>query len=139
MNLKNLELPRDGRQIDLGDIDAVDASLVEGEESEVVPTGDAAASLLSAGIGAFTLGLLTVLASLFKPIADMLTLGGRTDTLAPRATVAVLAWLGVWCVLHFAWKARQMDVARPFLVGLILLALGLVGTLPAFYEPFLTR
>jgi hypothetical protein len=48
----------------------------------------------------------------------------------------VVVWLIAWAVFHGRWKNTQVDFAKVFGVTLILIALGVLGTFPVFFELF---
>jgi hypothetical protein len=98
--------------------------------------GAAAAAILAAGIGSFVLGLLTTLAAASRPFSNILAFYGPTGPLSGKTTVAVVFWLAAWVLLHRAWKDRQVDFGPAFIGTLILIALGLLGTFPLFFEAF---
>jgi len=101
--------------------------------------GPGAAAILAAGIGVFTLGLLTTLAVISASLKGFLedfqgSVG--VGSLAGKTTVAVVAWLVAWAGLAFAWKGKNPNVRRIFLVALVLIVLGIIGTFPPFFEAF---
>jgi len=67
--------------------------------------GAAVAAFLSAGIGAFTLGLIVILNE-----AGWLVVPGwypPAGGVSGRTTLAVVLWLIAWAVLHRRWRRRQ--------------------------------
>lgn len=95
---------------------------------DILTNGAALAAFLSAGIGAFAIGLFVILneAGLFAPPA----LYGPAGGVSGRTTFAALVWLIAWGVLHRRWKARQLEHGRVYLTTLILMALGVVLSFP---------
>ncbi len=95
------------------------------------PNGAAMAAFLSAGIGAFTLGLIVVLSEmgLLSIPALYPPAGGVTG----RTTLAILVWLIAWAVLHARWRMREVDAGRVGSYAIVLSALGIVGTFPPFW------
>jgi hypothetical protein len=52
------------------------------------------------------------------------------------AIIAVIAYLASWALLHVLWR-RQSPVLRPILIATaVLIALGVLGTLPTFFQAF---
>jgi hypothetical protein len=98
--------------------------------------GAAAAAILAAGTGSFVLGLLTTLAAAGKLLGNVLAFYGPTGPLSGKTTVAVVFWLATWVLLHRTWKDRQVNFGLVFIGTLILIALGLLGTFPLFFEAF---
>ena len=106
------------------------------DEKETLTNGPASAAVVASGIGVLALGLLTTLAQASAPIKDALTLSNPVGPLSGKTTVAVVVWLVAWAVLHGLWKNKQVDFDRAFTATLILIALGLLGTFPLFFEAF---
>ena len=90
--------------------------------------GAAMAAYLSAGIGAFAMGLVVVLneAGVFAAPSVYAPAGGVSG----RTTLATIVWLVAWGVLHNRLKARPIDANRILAVTLVLIALGVLGTFP---------
>lgn len=93
--------------------------------------GAAMAAYLSAGIGAFAMGLIVVLneAGVFAAPSLYAPAGGVSG----RTTLATVVWLVAWGVLHNRWKARTIDANRILAVTLALIALGVLGTFPPLW------
>ena len=62
-------------------------------EERPLPNGAVAAALLAGGIGAFAVGLMTVLAEASEAIANLLRFSGPVGPLSGKTTVAVVIWL----------------------------------------------
>ena len=90
--------------------------------------GAAVAAFLSAGIGAFAMGLFVILneAGLFAAP----TLYGPAGGVSGRTTFAVGTWSIAWAVLHRRWAGRAIDDGRIWRVTLVLIALGVLATFP---------
>ena len=97
-------------------------------EKEQIASGAATAAFLAAGIGAFALGLLVILNEAGVYAAP--TLYGPAGGVSGRTTFAVIIWLVSWVVLHRRWKGRQIDARRVHTLTFVLVALGLLLTLP---------
>ena len=102
----------------------------------VKPTGAAAAAVLAAGIGCFTLGLLTVLAAANDRVSEVLDWYHRVGPLSGKTTGAVLGWLVAWFILHLLLRRRAADLGPITVATFILIALGWIGTFPPFFELF---
>jgi hypothetical protein len=101
--------------------------------------GLAAATILAAGIGMFTLGLLTILSEASVAIHDWLEgwdLDRGVGPLAGKTTVAVIVWAVSWIVLGFVLRGKEVDLGKWFWVAFVLGALGFVGTFPPIFEAF---
>jgi hypothetical protein len=98
--------------------------------------GPAAAALLAAGAGALTLGLLTTLAEASTDIRDWLAFYDRVGPLSGKTIIAVGVWLVVWLVLQLT-AARRLALTRTVLTAFaVLLALGVLGSFPTFFDLF---
>lgn len=96
------------------------------------PNGQGIAAILAAGVGAFALGLLVLLneAGIYAAPA----LYGPAGGISGRTTMATVAWLAAWGVLHYRWKAREIDGRRIFVAAMILIAIGVVATFPPLWR-----
>ena len=100
------------------------------------PTGPVAAALLAAGIGVFVLGLLTTLSEASTDVHDFLEFSTDVGPLSGKTIIAVIAYVASWAVLHGLWR-RQNPALRPILIATaLLIALGVLGTLPTFFQAF---
>jgi hypothetical protein len=99
-------------------------------------TGPVAAALLATGIGAFVLGLLTTLSEASEDIHDFLEFSDDVGPLSGKTILAVAAYFASWAVLHALWR-RDDRPLRPILVATaVLIALGILGTFPTFFQAF---
>jgi fluoride ion exporter CrcB/FEX len=109
---------------------AAGAPVVERSDGPVV------AALLALGIGSFTLGLLTTLAETSESVADWLRINEGVGPLSGKTTFAVVVWLVAWAVLHFVLRARARLTNGVLVTTGVLIALGLLGTFPVFFQLF---
>ncbi len=101
------------------------------------PDGPGAAVMLAAGLGVFTMGLLTTLAVVSSGIKDFLAAfqGSRgVGPLAGKSILAVVVFFGSWILFHFLWRDKDVDIKRIFWIGLILGAVGALLMFPPFFE-----
>lgn len=103
---------------------------------ETLANGPAAAAVLAAGIGTVALGLLTTLAEAIGPLKQALNFYDPVGPLSGKTTIAVVVWLVAWAVLYGIWRSKNVDFGKVFTAALVLIALGLLGTFPPFYELF---
>jgi hypothetical protein len=68
------------------------------------PTGPGAAAVVAAGVGTFTIGLMTSLAEASAGLSKSLNWYNPSGPLSGKIGVAVVAWLLAWVILHAAWK-----------------------------------
>ena len=100
------------------------------------PTGPVAAAVLATGIGAFVLGLLTTLSEASTGIHDFLEFSDDVGPLSGKTILAVVAYVVSWAGLHAAWRRRN-PALRPVLIATaVLIALGILGTFPTFFQAF---
>ena len=100
------------------------------------PEGPIAAAILAAGIGCLALGVLTTLAEASEPFKEFLNFYDPVGPLAGKTTVAVAAWLVAWLLLHLAYRRKEVESRKELAAALILIALGLLGTFPVFFQLF---
>jgi hypothetical protein len=100
------------------------------------PSGPAAASILAVGIGALILGILTTWAEASEGFAEDLQWNDRVGPLSGKTIIAAIAYFGSWLVLHLVWRRSNPPLRRVVTISVVLLALGLLGTFPTFFEQF---
>jgi hypothetical protein len=100
------------------------------------PSGPAAAVVLAAGLGCFALGLLTVLTVASGGFSDAMTFSERVGDLAGVTTIATTVFFASWIGLALAWRRADPALARVAAAAGLLIALGLVGTFPPFFNLF---
>jgi hypothetical protein len=106
------------------------------QEETTAPNGPAAAAVLAAGIGSAALGLIVVLSEASGALSEALNLYDPVGPLSGKSVVAIVAWLASWAILHASWKGRQLDFGKVAAVSLLLVALGILGTFPPFFDLF---
>lgn len=100
------------------------------------PEGPVAAAILAGGVGALALGVLTTLAEASPSIKEFLDLYSPVGPLSGKTIGAVLIWLVSWAVLHVFYRARAVESRKALAVALALIALGVIGTFPVFFQAF---
>jgi fluoride ion exporter CrcB/FEX len=103
------------------------------------PDGPGAAMMISAGIGIFVLGFLTVLAEASTGAKDWLQnweWGVGVGPLAGKTTLASLAYVVSLIVLWVIWRSKNVNLKTAFYIGLALGVLGAIGTFPTFFQKF---
>jgi hypothetical protein len=104
--------------------------------SETKKNGLAAAALLAGGIGAFGIGLMTVLAEASPAIKEALTFVKPVGPLSGKTTVGVIIWLIAWAILGYLWKDKEVALNKVVIAAFIFLALGFLFTFPPFFLLF---
>ena len=100
------------------------------------PEGPVSATIIAAGIGALAMGVVTVLAEADAGIKEDLTFDDDVGPLSGKTIVAVAVWLVAWVILLLAMRRVQFETWRAFIFALVLIALGVVGTFPTFFQEF---
>ncbi len=109
---------------------------------ERIPGGIAVAAFLSAFVGTFTLAVVNVFTAASKDFnawvhgVGKLWMPGAAGIgpYSGKETLALLAWLGSWLVLHLVFRRKDVDVGRWFIAFLV--GLGIATTLiwPPVFE-----
>jgi hypothetical protein len=100
------------------------------------PSGPVAAAVLSVGVGAIVLGLLTTLNEASTGVHDFLEFDQDVGPLSGKTILTVFAYLASWAVLYGLWR-RQNPPLRPILIATaVLIGLGVLGTFPTFFQAF---
>jgi hypothetical protein len=100
------------------------------------PEGPISAAIIAAGIGAAALGLFTTLAEASATVKDWLQWNDRVGPLSGKTLLAVAVWLAAWAVLHVTLRTRPFETRRALIITVVLLALGVIGTFPTFFQAF---
>lgn len=102
--------------------------------SVMLPNGAALAAFSAAGIGAFAMGLISLLNAL--GILPVPTLYAPAGGVTGRTTLALLIWLIAWAVLHSRWKRRDIDAGRVHVVAVVLTLFGILFAFPPVWALF---
>jgi hypothetical protein len=105
-------------------------------EFEDRPEGPIAAAVIAGGVGAAALGVVTTLAEASTRVSDWLAWSDRVGPLSGKTIMAVVVWLVAWAILHAALRGRPYETRRALVVSLVLIALGVLGTFPTFFQLF---
>jgi hypothetical protein len=100
------------------------------------PEGPISAAILAAGVGSLALGVFTTLAEASKPVKDWLQWSDPVGPLSGKTGMAVIVWLVSWVVLHLWLRGKAYETRKALTIALILIALGVLGTFPTFFEAF---
>jgi len=87
-------------------------------------------------VGAAALGVLTTLAEASEGIREWLQWSDAVGPLSGKVLMAVLVWLVAWAVLHVVLRRRPYETRGALVVSLVLIAVGVVGTFPTFFQLF---
>jgi hypothetical protein len=109
---------------------------IESVHVEEPPAGPAAAVILGAGIGVLVLGIVATLSEASTGFADALNWKDSVGPLSGKTIISSLVFFAVWGGLTAYWR-RANPALRPIvLAAVVLIALGLVGTFPTFFQIF---
>ena len=100
------------------------------------PNGAGAAAVLAAGIGAFLVAIIAILADQSAAIKSLMIFWKPTGPLSGVTTCAIVLWLVAWTILHARWRNRSVALARINAAAFILLTFGLLLTFPPLADLF---
>jgi hypothetical protein len=100
------------------------------------PEGPISAAILAAGVYAVALGLLTTLAEASTSFKDKLALDDGVGPLSGKTIYAVVIWIVAWVVLHLVYRDKDVESGKALTAALVMLAIGLIGTFPIFFQLF---
>ncbi len=109
---------------------------------EISPTnknGSASAAILAAGVASFALGVITTLVEAVPEAKSALSVVDSVGPLSGKIEIVIAIWLVAWLVLHFVWKDTNQNLSQVLGGTFGLIALGLIGTFPLFYDLFAAR
>jgi len=106
------------------------------KENQTLNNGLVAAALLAGGIGAFMVGLMTVLTEISSAIKTAIIFYKPAGPLSGKTTIAVIVWLVVWVILGTQWKNKDVSFDKVAIAAFIFLAMGLLFTFPPFFLLF---
>jgi hypothetical protein len=101
-----------------------------------IPNGSGAGAVLSAGIGCFSLSVLTFAGDKLVDVKNALIFYKPTGALSGVTTTAILVWLVTWAVLEWRWRNKNLPLRRIGAVALTLLGLSLLLTFPPVVDFF---
>lgn len=100
------------------------------------PEGPIAAAIIAGGVGATALGLFTTAAEASTDIKDWLDWDADVGPLSGKTIMAVIVWLVAWAVLHVVYRGKPYETRRAFIIAVVLVGLGVLGTFPTFFQAF---
>jgi uncharacterized membrane protein len=100
------------------------------------PEGPISAAILAAGVYAVALGLFTTLAEASTSFKERLALDDGVGPLSGKTVYAVGVWIVAWVVLHLVYRDKEVESRTALVAALILIALGVLGTFPIFFQLF---
>jgi hypothetical protein len=108
------------------------------KESAEVSAVDTAvgASFIASGIGSTVLGLMVVGAEMSTSFKDAINWVKPVGPLSGKTTIAVIAFLVSWALLHVGLKGRAVNLTTTFTIAMVLIVLGLLLTFPPVFILF---
>jgi hypothetical protein len=100
------------------------------------PEGPISAAIIAGGVGATALGFFTTLAEASTDAKDWLQWSDRVGPLSGKVIMAVIVWLVSWAALHVVYRNKALESRKALTIGLVLVALGVLGTFPTFFQAF---
>jgi hypothetical protein len=102
--------------------------------STELPNGAALAAFAGAGVGAFAMGLVSLLDAIgILPVPELY---GPAGGVSGRTTLAVLIWLIAWAVMHRRWSDRDLETGGVHVAAIVLTVLGILLALPPVWSLF---
>ncbi len=105
-------------------------------ELTAMTNGAAAAAILAAAIGCAVLGLIIPISEAIVPFKNALNWWNPVGPLVGKTSTAVIGWLVAWAVLHVLWRDKEVPFGKIWVIGLVLIGIGFLGSFPPFYEMF---
>ncbi len=99
-----------------------------------MPNGPAAAAILSAGIGCFSVAFFALLGVKIAAFKAAMIFYKPTGPLSGVTTCAIAVWLLCWAILHWLLGSRMLSIARINAVSLLLLGMSLLLTFPPIVD-----
>lgn len=109
---------------------------VDSDSGPTKPEGPISAAILAAGVGALALGAFTTAAEASTGVADFLRWSDAVGPLSGKTLMTVIVWLAAWAGLHLWLRRRTYETGRALTIAVVLIALGVLGTFPTFFQLF---
>ncbi len=104
------------------------------KRNSLKPNGAFLATVLSAGIGCFVIGFLTVMAVVSSTIKNLLNWWDPAGPLTGKTGMGVIIWILCWILFHFMWQEKELPFKKIWWIALLLIAGGLLMTFPPVFE-----
>jgi hypothetical protein len=98
-----------------------------------------AAALLAGALGSAAIGIATVLAEASSQVADAFKWSPAVGSLSGNIGVGLIIYFASWIALHSVLRRKNVNFTRITIVAFVLLAIGLLGTFPPFFELFVGK
>lgn len=116
----------------------LDNKAQSGSVAKAVSSIDTAvgASFIACGLGSTIFGLAIIGTEISADFKTLLTLDAGVGALSGKALVGVVAFFLSWIILHFGMRGRNIPLMTSFIIGVVLVLLGVVFTYPPFFLMF---
>ena len=111
-------------------------------QTDTKPSRPVAAAFVAAGVASLVLGLFVTLSEMSPQINNFLKfdaafgIGKGVGPLSGKVTLAVIAFVISWVVLHVLWRGKEVNFRRAFIASLVLVGLGFLLTFPPIFQAF---
>ncbi|MEO8229405.1 MAG: hypothetical protein ABI628_06540 [Chloroflexota bacterium] len=111
-------------------------------QTDTKPSGPVAAVFVASGIASLVLGLFVTLNEASAEVSNFLKfdatfgIGKGVGPLSGKVSLAVIAFVISWVVLHFLWRGKEVNFGRAFVASLVLIGLGFLLTFPPVFQAF---
>jgi hypothetical protein len=103
-------------------------------DTSALPNGAAAAAIVAAGFGCFSLGACAFLGDAIPALKPFFTFYTPTGPLSGVTTIGIVAWLLLWALLARTWGGKNIAMGKSNLVAFLLLGGGFLLTFPPFVD-----
>jgi hypothetical protein len=107
---------------------------VQTESQPEYPNGAAAAAILAAAIGCFSIGIFGCLGDAFPALGQAFDFYHRTGPLSGVTTTSIVVWLIAWLILYRKWAGTTLRMRYVNIAAFLILAVGLLLTFPPFSD-----
>jgi hypothetical protein len=104
------------------------------EPASEISNGAAAAAILSAGIGCFSVSLFGLLGDAFPALAHFFNFYTPTGPLSGVTTMAITIWLILWWTLSRSWREKALPMGKINTIAFLLLAVGFILSFRPFAD-----
>ena len=107
--------------------------------AQELPNGPAAAAILAAGVGAFSLGVLSFIVDAAPTLKPRFALFAPAGPLSGVSTAAIALWAIAWIALSALWSRRNVNLSLVNGAAFLLLSLSFILTFPPLADLLMGR
>lgn len=105
-------------------------------DMQLGPDGPAIAAIFAAALGILYMGLATFISEAAVGAHDWFDFQKRVGPLSGKTTMACIAWLVSWGVLHLVWRKRDLPLVPVAILAGALIVAGNLLMFPPIFERF---